>query len=56
MNDQIASEYVEIRMRLSVPVQKLIVAALLGFRMPKKYFYISNCSFLLQLIVIIVQR
>ena len=45
MNDQIASEYVEIRIRLSDPVQKLIVAALLGFRMPEKYFHISNRSF-----------
>ena len=38
MKDQIASEYVEMRARLPVPVQKPIVAALLGFRMPKKYF------------------
>ena len=38
MKDQIASEYVEMRIRLPVPVQKPIVAALLGFRIPKKYF------------------
>ena len=38
MKDQIASEYVEMRTRLPVPVQKSIIAALLGLRMPKKYF------------------